>query len=280
MRKTKIKVNKAFEVGKINRRIYGSFIEHIGRAVYGGIYEPQHSTADEDGFRQDILSIIKDLDVPIVRYPGGNFVSGYRWEDGIGDKSKRPRRLDLSWCQTETNEVGIDDFQKWAKKANAEVMMAVNLGTRGVVDALNLLEYCNMDTDTYYANLRKENGYNEPFKIKTWCLGNEMDGPHQIGQKTADEYGKIACETAKLMRVMDPSLELIVCGSTGYDAPTFGEWDLKVLDYTYKYVDYISLHWYFFNHSDNTADFLGRSVLMNEYIKAVVAICDIVKAKK
>lgn len=278
--KAEVIINKSFKIGEIDKRIYGSFIEHLGRAVYGGIYEPEHKTADENGFRTDVLELVKKLNLPIVRYPGGNFVSGYNWEDGTGDKSKRPKNIDLAWKLTETNEVGIDEFQNWAKKANTDIMMAVNLGTRGPKDAQNLLEYCNLDTDTYYANMRRENGFKEPFGIKTWCLGNEMDGPWQIGHKTAEEYGRIAAETAKLMKLTDPDIELVACGSSSYNMPTFAQWELTVLDHVYDEVDYISLHQYYGNKSDNAADFLARSVHMGAFIKSVAAICDAVKAKK
>ena len=175
--KAKITFRKDNIISKIDDRIYGSFIEHLGRAVYGGIYEPTHPTADDRGFRGDVLELVKQLRVPIVRYPGGNFVSGYNWEDGIGDKSRRPRKMELAWSSIETNEVGIDEFQEWAKRADSAVMMAVNLGTRGPDEARNLVEYCNSETDTYYANLRRQNGFDAPFGIKLWCLGNEMDGP-------------------------------------------------------------------------------------------------------
>lgn len=192
--KAEIIVNKNYRTGKIDKRIYGSFIEHLGRAVYGGIYEPGHATADESGFREDVLELVRRIDVPIVRYPGGNFVSGYNWEDGTGDKSARPKKLDCAWTATETNEVGIDEFQQWAQKAGTEIMMAVNLGTRGAQDAKNLLEYCNLNTDTCYADLRRKNGFEKPFGIRTWCLGNEMDGPWQMGQKTPAEYGRKNCK--------------------------------------------------------------------------------------
>ena len=175
--KAKVSINKSAVISQIDERIYSSFIEHLGRAVYGGIYEPGHETADDQGFRQDVLQTIKEMKVPMVRYPGGNFVSGYNWEDGIGDKAKRPRRMELAWSSIETNQVGIDEFQEWCKRADSQVMMAVNLGTRGPADAGNLVEYCNSETDTYYANLRRSNGFEKPFGIKTWCLGNEMDGP-------------------------------------------------------------------------------------------------------
>jgi len=278
--KATVHISKNFIVGQIDNRIYGSFVEHLGRCVYGGIYDPDHKTADQNGFRQDVADLIREIDVPIVRYPGGNFVSGYHWEDGIGDKAKRPRRMEQAWKSIETNEVGIDEFQAWAKSVGAEINMAVNLGTRGPEDAKNLVEYCNADTDTYYPNLRKTNGFEAPFKIKTWCLGNEMDGPWQIGHKTAEEYGRLAAETAKMMKWADPDIELVVCGSSGYGMKTFGQWEMTVLEHTYDYVDYISLHQYYGNPKDNFADYMGRSVYMDGFIKSVTALCDAVKAKK
>ena len=278
--KARITANRRFIIGDIDRRIYGSFIEHIGRAVYGGIYEPTHPTADDMGFRLDVIELVKRLNVPIVRYPGGNFVSGYNWEDGTGDRSKRPRRMELAWMSTETNEVGIDEFQEWAKRANTSVMMAVNLGTRGIDDARNCVEYCNSTTDTYYANMRRANGFENPFGIKVWCLGNEMDGRWQIGHKTAEEYGRLAAEAAKVMRWVDPSIELVACGSSGLGMPTFGEWELTVLDHTYDYIDYISLHTYYENNANNAPRFLACSEKMDEFIKGTAAICDAVKAKK
>lgn len=276
----KIKINKNHQIGEIDNRIYGSFIEHLGRAVYNGIYEPNHNTSDEMGFRGDVLELVKELNVPIVRYPGGNFVSGYNWEDGIGDKSKRPQKLDLAWFTVETNQVGIDEFQEWARRASTDVMMAVNLGTRGPDEARNLIEYCNGTTDTYYANLRRQNGFEEPFDIKLWCLGNEMDGYWQICHKTAEEYGRAATETAKVLKWVDPSIELVACGSSGSDMPTYGTWERTVLDHTYDYIDYLSLHCYFGNYADNTEDFLARAEEMDKFIKDTASICDEIKAKK
>ncbi|MBE6584773.1 MAG: alpha-N-arabinofuranosidase [Ruminococcaceae bacterium] len=278
--KANVTVNKSFVIDKIDKRIYGSFIEHLGRAVYNGIYQPEHESADDMGFRQDVLELVKELDVPAVRYPGGNFVSGYNWEDGIGDKSKRPRKIDLAWHSIEPNEVGIHEFAEWAKRANTDVIMAVNLGTRGADEARALVEYCNCNTDTYYANLRRENGRDKPFSYKTWCLGNEMDGPWQIGHKTAEEYGRLAHETAKIMKWVDPGIELVACGSSNYNMATFGEWEYTVLSHCYNEVEYISMHQYYSNADNDAANFLARSVHMDAFIKSVAAICDAVKAKK
>ncbi len=280
MANAKMIIDKDFKIAEVDKRIYGSFIEHLGRAVYNGIYQPGHPAADEDGFRKDVLELVKELDVPIIRYPGGNFVSNFYWEDSVGPKEERKSRLDLAWRTLETNEFGLGEFDKWSKKAGSEIMMAVNLGTRGISDALNLLEYCNLDTKSYYADLRRNHGAAAPYNIKTWCLGNEMDGPWQMGHKTAYEYGRLAAETAKAMKEMDKSIELVSCGSSHVDMPTFPEWEAVTLEETYDYVDYISMHNYYGNAEDDTEDFLAKTQDMERFIQTVIATCDYVKAKK
>jgi len=269
-----------FPVGQIDPRIYGSFVEHLGRAVYGGIYEPEHPSADDQGFRTDVLELVRQLKVPIVRYPGGNFVSAYRWEDGTGDRAKRPRVADVAWYTIEPNAVGIDEFQEWARRAGAEVMMTVNLGTRGAEDAKNCVEYCNFPGGTQYSDLRRRNGFEKPFAIRNWCLGNEMDGPWQMGAKPAEEYGRIAAQAAKMMKRMDPSIELTLCGSSSCNMPTFADWELAVLEEAYDVVDYISLHSYYGNPEEDTPQYLACSREMDRYIDTVAAICDVVKHKK
>jgi alpha-L-arabinofuranosidase len=278
--KATLLVEKNFVVSSIDDRIYGSFIEHLGRAVYGGIYEPGHASADGQGFRQDVLDIVKSLRVPIVRYPGGNFVSGYNWEDGVGPKHLRPKKLELAWASVESNEVGTNEFADWAAKAGTEVMMAVNLGTRGIDDARNLLEYCNHPSGTYWSDMRISHGYKEPHRFKTWCLGNEMDGPWQIGHKSASDYGILARETGRVMKWVDPSIELVACGSSGRSMHTFAEWEATVLDLTYEQADYLSLHCYHDNKDKDTPNFLAKSLDMDAFIRSVTAICDYVKAKK
>ena len=280
MKQAKVIIDKDFQVSRIDRRIYGSFIEHLGRAVYEGIYQPDSPFADEQGFREDTLELVKELNVPVVRYPGGNFVSGYKWEDGIGPKEERPKRIDLAWSVVETNEVGLNEFSDWAKKANTEVMMAINLGTRGVAEAMELLEYCNLDQGTYYSELRKKHGYAQPHNFKLWCLGNEMDGPWQIGHKTAEEYGRLANETAKVLKGIDPSIELVVCGSSGSGMPTFGDWEATVLDHCYDSVDYVSMHTYYGDRERDPETFLANNIDMDRFITDVANICDFVKAKK
>jgi alpha-N-arabinofuranosidase len=278
--KASMVVDKAFKVSEVDERLYGSFIEHLGRAVYGGIYEPEHPEADEEGFRKDVIELVKRLNVPIIRYPGGNMVSAYNWEDGVGPRDKRPRRLELAWRTIETNEVGANEFVDWSKKVNAQVMMAVNLGTRGIDAARNFLEYCNHPGGTYWSDLRKEHGYQNPHNIKVWCLGNEMDGPWQVGHKTAHEYGRLALETGKAMRLVDPDIELVACGSSNTNMPTFPEYEATTLEHTYDVVDYISLHQYYGNRSNDTENYLAKTMDMDHFIKTVIATCDYIKAKK
>lgn len=273
-------IDKDFKVGEVDPRLYGSFIEHLGRAVYGGIYEPGHPQADEQGFRGDVLELVKGLNVPIVRYPGGNFVSGYNWEDAIGPVNQRKRRLDLAWRTIEPNLIGLNEFMDWCSKANTEAMMAVNLGTRGPDEARDIIEYSNIAGGTYWSDLRISHGYRTPHNIKTWCLGNEMDGPWQTGSKTAVEYGRIACETAKVMKWVDPSIELVACGSSSLLMPTFPDWEATVLEHTYDHVDYISLHQYYGNRDKDSANFLAQSMGMDQFIHTVIATADFVQAKK
>ncbi len=280
MKKASIHIDRHFITGQVDERIYGSFIEHLGRAVYEGIYQPESPFADEQGLRRDVIDLVKELNVPVVRYPGGNFVSGYHWEDGVGPKSERPEKIDLAWNVIETNQFGLNEFMDWARKANTAPMMAVNLGTRGAEDAKNLVEYCNLKGGSYYSDLRRKHGYENPHNIKLWCLGNEMDGLWQMGHKTAVEYGRIAAESGRLMKMVDPSIELVACGSNSLTSPTFGEWEYTVLDECYDQADYLSLHQYYGNQANNTAEFLANTVAMDQFISSVISICDAVKAKK
>lgn len=278
--KVKMVIDREYPIAQVDERIYGSFIEHLGRAVYDGIYCPEHGSADEDGFRNDVKELIRELNVPIIRYPGGNFVSSFNWEDSVGPFNERPRRLDLAWRSLEENKVGLNEFTKWARSAGSDVMMAVNLGTRGIADACNLLEYCNHPGNSKYSDLRISHGYKEPHNIKTWCLGNEMDGTWQIGHKTMEEYGRLAEETARAMKIIDPDIELVACGSSYLTIPTFPDWEAVTLKHAYDYVDYISMHQYYGNQKGDSQDFLASSDDMDQFIRTVIATCDFVKAQK
>lgn len=280
MIKATIITDKNYKVGEVDKRIFGSFIEQLGRAVYGGIYQKGSKLSDERGFRKDAVELVKEIDVPIVRYPGGNFVSAYNWEDSVGPVNERPARVELAWQVIESNEFGLNEFMDWCKLAGTTPMMAVNLGTRGIDAARNVVEYCNFKGGTYYSDLRKKHGYEAPHDVKVWCLGNEMDGPWQVGHKSAEDYGRLAWEAGKAMKIVDPSIELVACGSSGLMMPTFGDWEATVLDYCYDTVDYISMHTYYNNHADDSADFLANTLNMDDFIKSVIATCDYVKGKK
>lgn len=274
-----VHLDPAFVVAPVRRRIFGSFVEHMGRCVYTGIYEPGHASADTDGFRGDVLELVRELGVSVVRYPGGNFVSGYRWEDGVGPAADRPVRRDLAWHTLETNAVGIDEFARWARSADVELMYSFNLGTRGVQEALDAHEYMNHDKDTALSDQRRKNGADAPYGVKLFCLGNEMDGPWQTGHKTAHEYGRLAAETARALRSAEPDIQLVACGSSHSSMPTFGAWEAEVLELTYDQVDYISAHAYYEELDGDLGSFLASGVNMDHFIDSVVATSDSVGAK-
>ncbi|MBS1896170.1 MULTISPECIES: arabinosylfuranosidase ArfA [unclassified Microbacterium] len=278
MSHARITIDRDFSIADVPRRLFGQFVEHMGRCVYTGIYEPGHPAADARGFRTDVLELVRELGPTVVRYPGGNFVSGYRWEDGVGPVADRPVRIDGAWHTIETNAFGLHEFMDWSREAEVEVMEAINLGTRGVEEARALVEYANHPGGTYWSDLRRRNGAEDPFDIKLWCLGNELDGPWQIGHKTAHEYGRLAQETAKAMKLVDPTIELVAVGSSSRQMPTFGTWEHTVLTHAYDEVDYVSMHAYYQEHDGDVASFLGDAVDMDAFIDGVVATIDAVKA--
>jgi alpha-L-arabinofuranosidase len=280
MRKVLVTLRSDAAIGETDPRLFGAFVEHVGRCVYGGIFEPGHPSADANGLRRDVLALVRELNPSLVRYPGGNFVSGYNWEDGVGPREERPRRLDLAWGATETNQFGTNEFIDWCRLAGTEPMLAVNLGTRRGDAARNLLEYCNHPQGTAWSELRRAHGWPQPHAVKLWCLGNEMDAPWQMETKTADEYGRIAAEAAKLMKWTQPGIELAACGSSARNMPGFGAWEETVLQHTFEHVDYISLHTYLNDYAQDSAAFLASSDLMDGFIEEVVAIADSVAARR
>ncbi len=277
---TRLIVDRDFVLAPLDRRLFGTFVEHMGRCVYTGIFEPGHPAADARGFRQDVLQLVRELGPTVVRYPGGNFLSGYDWEDGVGPVAERPTRLDLAWYSTETNRFGTDEFVEWCRAAGVEPMLGVNLGTRGPDAARRLVEYCNHPGGSTVSELRRKHGHAAPHGVKLWCLGNEMDGPWQICRKTAEEYGRTALETAKVMRMVDPTVQLSACGSSNHEMPTYGAWEERVLEHCYDEVDFLSLHLYFENRRDSTAEFLCNVEVMDRFIKEVGAVADAVGARK
>jgi alpha-N-arabinofuranosidase len=279
MLEVSVAIRRDATIGATDPRLFGAFVEHVGRCVYGGLYEPGHPSADADGFRRDVLALVRELGVTLVRYPGGNFVSGYEWEDGVGPREQRPRRLDLAWLSTETNAFGTDEFVDWCRAAGVEPMLAVNLGTRGGDAARRLVEYCNHPGGTELSELRIANGRAAPHAVRVWCLGNEMDGPWQMETKSADEYGRVAAQAAKMMKLFDPTLELAVCGSSGRNMPSFGAWEETVLAHAFEHVDHVSLHTYLNDFAGDVPALLASPDLIDGFIDEVAAIADAAAAR-
>lgn len=267
-------------ISPISPLVFSGFAEHMGRAIYEGIYDPASPHADERGLRKDVLAALRELNFRAMRYPGGNFLSGYRWEDGVGPKDQRPRRRDLAWQSTETNQFGTNEFIEFCKAINTEPMLAANMGTASIQDAANLVEYCNAPAGTKYADMRVSHGYRDPYGVKYWCLGNEMDGPWQIGHLEAEEYGRKAREAGKMMRWHDSSIELILCGSSNSNMPTYPEWDRVALELAWEQVNYHSLHYYAQNRENDTGSFLAMSAEFESFVDTLVGVLRYVKAKR
>jgi alpha-L-arabinofuranosidase len=281
---TRVYVNSRRQIGAIDGNLYGSFLEHLGRAIYEGIYDPGSRLSDSNGFRKDVIAEIKELGVPIIRYPGGNFVSGYNWRDGVGPKQDRPVVLDKAWDSLNSNQFGTNEFMAWCKAVGTLPLMGLNLGTGTTEEAAALVEYCNVEKGTRWSELRRKHGIAEPYNVRHWCLGNEMDGPWQIGHITATEYGYKAADAARQMRAVDPSLTLIACGSSGPFMPTYLDWDREVLEQCYEYVDALSLHRYVGNTEETgggeTARYLAINLTMDRQIEETLAVCDYVRGHK
>jgi alpha-N-arabinofuranosidase len=271
-------------VADLDRRVLGAFLEHLGRAIYTGVYEPESRFADENGFRKDVINEIREMDVPIMRYPGGNFVSGYNWLDGVGPKDKRPTVLERAWNSLETNQFGTNEFIDWCKLVNTEPLLGFNLGTGTPELAVAYVEYCNVDKGTKWSDLRREHGYEQPHNVRYWCLGNEMDGPWQMGHMTAREYGRKARDCARQIRVIDRTLQLIACGSSNAIMPTYLEWEREVLEECYDQVDGLSLHCYYGNTPQltggSTARYLAMNLDMEKQIYECAAAADYVQGLK
>jgi alpha-L-arabinofuranosidase len=266
-------------ISQISPLLFSGFAEHMGRCIYEGIYDPKSPHADENGLRKDVLAALKELNFRSMRYPGGNFLSGYRWQDGVGPKAERPRRRDLAWQSIETNQFGTNEFMAFAKEINTEPMMGVNMGTGTIQDAANLVEYCNAPTGTQYGDLRASHGYKDPYNVKYWCIGNEMDGPWQIGHLEAEDYGKKAREAAKMMRWHDSNIETVLCGSSNSRMPTYPEWDRVALEICWEQVDYHSMHYYANNHVNDTASYLALSAEFENFVDTLSGVLRYVKAK-
>jgi alpha-N-arabinofuranosidase len=279
----RVYVDPRRRIAELDPNLFGSFLEHLGRAIYEGIYDPGSKLSDANGFRKDVMDVVRKLGVPIVRYPGGNFVSGYNWLDGVGPKQDRPTVLDKAWNTLETNQFGTNEFMAWCKAVGTKPLMGLNLGTGTPEQAAALVEYCNVDKGTEWSDLRRKHGYPAPYQVEHWCLGNEMDGPWQIGHMSAEEYGYKAADAARQMRYVDPSIKLIACGSSGPFMPTYLEWDREVLEQCYQYVDGLSLHRYFGNTPQETggdsSKYVAMNLAMDRQIEETLAVCDMVQGR-
>ncbi|NLV36553.1 MAG: alpha-N-arabinofuranosidase [Clostridiaceae bacterium] len=280
MKLAKIVLDKDYVISKIDEKVFSSFVEPLGRCVYGGIYEPGHPTADEKGFRKDVLELTKPLNLTLNRYPGGNYTSTFRWEDGIGPKEERKRRPEVAWQCIETNQFGLNEFYEWSKLNGSDVMMTVNLATRGVLEAMDCVEYCNFTEGTYWSDLRIKHGYRDPHGYKYWCLTNEIDGVWQVGQTTGTAYGRLAREASKGMKLLDDNIKTVLAGSSSPGQASFPSFDADALEESYDFIDYLSIHQYIGNAKNDTPNYLAKSLITDQYFKTAIATIDYIKAKK
>ena len=280
MQRTRITLHTDFRIGRVDPRVFGGFLEHMGRAVYEGVYDPNSVHADADGCRTDVLDALARLRMTAMRYPGGNFASGYHWQDGIGPREQRPRVRELAWQSIETNRFGTEEFIRLCRKMDWTPMMTVNLGTGSPEEARDWVEYCNCPAGTRYADLRAASGATEPHDVGLWCLGNEMDGKWQLGHVPADQYAIRAQQAAKMMKDADSSIELVACGTCAVQLPTYMEWDRTVLEHVGDLADYISLHRYVGNPHDDTPDYLAVSAAIDRQIEEMDAVCRYVQARQ
>jgi alpha-N-arabinofuranosidase len=273
--RARVKIDTERTIGDIDPKIYGNFVEHLGRCIDGGIFEEGSRLSDANGFRKDVMDAVRKLNVTLLRWPGGNFSSNYHWRDGIGSRDQRPPRLEMAWGTVESNRFGTHEFLQYAEMLGTEPYICANLGTGTWTEAQQWVEYCNSPADTEMTRLRKQNGRREPWKVTYWGLGNEMDGPWQMGHRSAEDYGKFALEAAKLMKWTDPNVKLIAAGSSnfGTSADWIG-WNRTVLDYLKSHVDYLSLHMYVGNRENDYGDFLASSLELAHRIKTAEGIID------
>ena len=281
MKKTKLTIHPSFKVGEISPKLFGAFLEPIGSMVNGSMYNPKHPEADDLGFRKDFMKGLREGGLPSVRLPGGNFVSGWRWKDSIGKKENRKQNIDMAWFQYIPNDVGHDEYLQWAERTGFEPMYTINLGTGDINDAIDIVEYTNFKGGTYWSDLRRANGHEDPYGVKVWYLGNEMDGPWQIASYEKDPrgYGILAHETSKAMKWTDPNIETAACVSSSPFLSHYPEWDRKVLEECYETVDYISLHHYHSAPIGNIGALMAGIQAYEKYIDTEIALSDYIQTK-
>jgi alpha-L-arabinofuranosidase len=277
--KAKVFIDPERIIAPISPLLFGGFAEHMGRCIYEGIYDPNSIHADEHGFRKDVLAALRDQAYTTIRYPGGNFLSGYNWLDGIGPKSQRPRRRELAWQSIESNQFGTNEFMTFCKAINAAPMLGVNMGTGSIQSASDLVEYCNLPGGTYWSDLRASHGCPEPHNVRYWCVGNEMDGPWQIGHLDSVSYGNKALEAAKMMKWQDPSIKTVLCGSSSDKMSTYPEWDRTALEIAWEHIDFHSMHYYAGNRENDSASYLASAAVFEQFVDTLEGTLRYVKAK-
>lgn len=280
--KVHITAHPAYQIGEISPRLFGAFMEPIGTIVNGTMFNPKHPTAEAHGFRMDVINGLKSAKMPAIRTPGGNFVSGWHWKDSIGPKSQRKVHLDPAWGQYITNEIGHDEYLQWAEMTGAEPMYTINLGTGTMQDAMDIVEYTNHSKGSYWSDLRRKYGHENPYGVKIWYLGNEMDGPWQIGswEKNPSGYGVLAHETSKAMKMISPGIETAVCASSSPFEPHYPEWDEKVLSECYDTIDYVSMHHYHAAEEGDIQSLLGGcDAFFEDYIRTELGLLDYMQTK-
>jgi alpha-N-arabinofuranosidase len=278
--KAQVFIDRNRTIAPISPLLFGGFAEHMGRCIYEGIYDPNSPHADERGLRKDVMEALRDQAYTVIRYPGGNFLSGYDWLDGVGPKEQRPRRRELAWQSLETNQFGTNEFMEFCTSINAAPMLGVNMGTGTIQAASDLVEYCNVASGTRWSDLRVRHGFRDPHNVRYWCVGNEMDGPWQIGHLDAVSYGNKALEATKMMKLQDPAIKTILCGSSHDQMPTYPDWDRTVLEIAWEHTDYLSMHYYAGNPDDDTASYLARAVHLERFVDTLEGTLRYVKAKR
>jgi alpha-N-arabinofuranosidase len=280
-RKARAVVNKKFVVGMVSDLMFGHYFEPLGRCTHEGMYEPDHPTANAKGWRRDVLDLVKAMNITCFRYPGGNLTATYRWEDGVGPREKRPTRMELAWVSIEDNSIGINEYIDYVKNLNAETLMTFNMGTRGVEAAIDLVEYCNYPGGTYLSDLRRSHGYEEPHNIKYWCIGNETDGEWQIAQARPDDYAWLCKQTGKAIKRMCPQYQVIAAGSSHRHMETVIDWDYKLLDEAWDYIDGLAVHAYTDRReNDSTKHYLAHTLSLEQYLLGIEGVCKAIKLKK
>ena len=280
MKPARMIIDRDYVLARTDINLFSSFVEPLGRCIYGGLYEPDHPAADEKGFRRDVLSLIRPLNLTLNRFPGGNYTSTFRWEDSVGPREKRPRRAEVAWQCIETNAFGLNEFAEWSKLNGSDVMMTVNLATRGVLEAMDCVEYCNLEGGTYWSDLRRSHGYAAPHNYKYWCLSNEIDGPWQVGQTSGAAYGQLAREASKAMKLVDPEIKTVLAGSSSPEMPSFPVFDAEALDAAWDQVDYLSVHNYISNLKGDTPNYLAKPLTTGLFFKQIGGLFSYIKAKK